>query len=241
MNTTTTGQIIRTYREHAGMTPEELAAQLQVSTTRLSHWEEDETIPRPGIISHMVDILSIPNEDAALLTYLAKSAKQQREQEQAIKQKQITAKADQQYHKDKALRLAIMGAIGFLIGLVFFYIIDFYQDPWYMPLFYGACTAGIPFGWSILTDKEDYSYGSDYHPDPEIYRTNLLITLGCWVIKFIAAVLIGVLFYPAALLYHGYKAGRKGTAYRTILFGLFLIVAIVSAILIAGVVISCFI
>lgn len=83
MNTTTTGQIIRTYREHAGMTPEELAAQLQVSTTRLSHWEEDETIPRPGIISHMVDILNIPDGDATLLAELAELAKHRQEQEQA--------------------------------------------------------------------------------------------------------------------------------------------------------------
>lgn len=54
MKNYTLGQLIRSYREKKGLTQEELADIIHVTKGKLTHWENDETIPRPTMVARLI-------------------------------------------------------------------------------------------------------------------------------------------------------------------------------------------
>lgn len=78
MTERTSGEIIRYYRQRQNMTREELAGQLSIGPEKLAHWEENVTVPRPGAIARLVQILEIPAEEEEILQNAFQAAKAQR-------------------------------------------------------------------------------------------------------------------------------------------------------------------
>lgn len=217
MKNYTAGQLIRTFREQEGLTQEELAEIIHVTKGKLSHWENDETIPRPTMVARLIGALRIPKEGAALLMRAVEDAAAQKAQNEAA----IQAIIDEQNkevsrleHKQKALKYLSMGAAGFLIGCLISFLTEAYRgNPWYFTVVIGILVAGIPFGWSVLTDKSENTYNEPYY-DPMNWRFNLITKLLFYLLKFIGAYFIGIAAFPIVLCYHAYKAGKKGSFYK---------------------------
>ena len=216
----TAGQIIRYYREREGLTQEELAEIIHVTKGKLAHWEEDVTIPRPTMVARLVGALRISDEEAPLLMNAVKTAEEVRALEQAELQviaNEQSAEEERLQHKSKAIKLSLMGLLGFGIGFIFVFITGSHKDfPWYGPFVIGLFMAGIPFGWDLIRDKsgyrtETYYYGSDG------LLIQFMVGLIGFALKLTASLLIGVFVFPVKLLYHAYKAGRKGSLYKKIM------------------------
>lgn len=217
MSTPTTGQIIRTYREQESLTQEELAEIIHVTKGKLSHWENDETIPRPMMVARLIGALRLSEDQAAVLKQAVDDSQRQKAQEQAAAQiiidEQI-AEEERLEHRRKALKYLWMGFGGFAAGCLISLMTGSCKDnPWYFTPVIGVLVMGIPFGWSILTDKsEAYQEEPYYHPNEQGFY--LIIKLFFFALKFIGAYLIGTATFPVILLYHAYKAGKKGSLYR---------------------------
>lgn len=97
---------------------------------------------------------------------------------------------------------------------------------WYFPLIIGMATAGIPFGWGLLTDKSEKIGKEPYDPNPDSRQFSFIIKLVFFIFKFIGAYFIGVIAFPIALLYHAYKAGKAGSTYKKVMFVVLLLVSL---------------
>lgn len=229
MKSCTPGQLIRAYREQEGLTQEELAEIIHVTKGKLSHWENDETIPRPTMVARLIGALRISDDGASLLMRAVEDATTRKSQEQAAIQAIIdeqNAEEERQEHKQKTLRFLSMGIAGFLIGCLISFLTGSYKDnPWYFTIVIGILMAGIPFGWSILTDKSEEQYEEPYY-DPINRRSYLIIKLFCFVLKFIGAYLIGIATFPVILSYHAYKAGKKGSLYKKVMCVVFVLISL---------------
>lgn len=217
MSIPTAGQIIRNFREQASLTQDELAQIIHITKGKLSHWEDDATIPRPSMVDRLIGALRLSEEQAAVLKQAVEDAQRQREQEQAAAQIMIdeqNAEEERLVHRSKALKLLWIGLGGFIAGCLLSLLTGSWKDdPWYFTPAIGVLVMGIPFGWSILTDKsETYQKDPYYHPNEQGFY--LIIKLFFFVLKFIGAYLIGTAAFPVCLLYHAYKAGKKGSLYR---------------------------
>lgn len=137
-------------------------------------------------------------------------------------------------HQDKAIKLLLMGLGGFACGIIFGIAVGDHRDFWFTTLLLGYCLSGVPFGWNVLY-KDPKAMYSDYpYSETYIIHTNIVVQIIVWVLKFLGAFIVGFLAYPIVLLYHAYKAGRKGSAYRIIMGVLFLLTAGIVDILIVG-------
>ena len=85
MTERTSGEIIRYYRQRQNMTREELAEQLSIGSEKLTHWEENVTVPRPGAIVRLVQILEIPAEEEEILQNAFQAAQAQRRQVETVR------------------------------------------------------------------------------------------------------------------------------------------------------------
>ena len=230
MKNYTHGQLIKQYREAEGLTQEELAEIIDVSNLKLAHWEENQTVPNPRMVARLTGALRLSDKDAQALNNAIAVARANEEETRAEVQKIINEQNEETkrlYHKKKALFLLWSGIGSFVVSFILLSILGAYQDKeWYFPILIGFTVAGIPFGWSILSDKSDTYYKDPYSPYPEVQDTDLIIKLVVTVLKFIIAYIIGVIIFPIALLYHAYKAGRKGTLYKKIM-GLFLVLVVI--------------
>lgn len=177
----TSGQLIRFFRERSGFSEEDLAAAIQISTTKLFHWESDETAPRPAAIDRLVGALGLSAAEAFQLEKAVSALKAAKKKEEAEAQAMIEAEraeAQRLIYKEKALRLFLFGVIGFFGGFIFAVVRGGLQDIWYFPFVIGAALAGIPYGWSVLTSKDEEPIKEVYTSDPEQARTNLIIKIG---------------------------------------------------------------
>ena len=230
------GQIIRFFREREGLSQEELADIIHVTKGKLAHWEDDVTIPRPTMVARLQGALRISDTDMSLLLNAVKAAEEKRAQEQAKLQavaKEQSAEAKRLFHKTKAIHLALMGLGGFVIGFVFTFLTGSTDDfPWYAPFVIGLCLAGVPFGWDMIRDKSGIRTRTIYYgPDGMIIQ--FMAGLIGFTLKFIFAYVIGLFFFPVALLFHAYNAGRPGSLYKTVMLVLLiLIVTLLAAILV---------
>ena len=197
MTERTSGEIIRYYRQRRNMTREELARQLNISREKLTHWEENVTVPRPGAIARLAQILEIPAEEEEILQNAFQAAKAQRRQVEAVRLA----------HREKAIHLLWMGVGGFAAGVLFFIATGSYKDmPWYGAILIGLAVSGIPFGWMQVTARpEPYS--------PLRYDTllDIFLKLLFLLARFACAYLIGLLVFPIVLCYHGCKGSPKGS------------------------------
>lgn len=230
METYTAGELIRQFRESEGLTQEELADIIHVSQQKLAHWEEGSTIPKPTMVARLTGALRLSDENANRLVKAVDAAQAVRDQDKAAAQAVINAQNEEierLRHKRKVLTLLGFGALGFIGGCIFVFATGSHKDTvWYFPMLIGIAVAGIPYGWNLLTDKTEVTYKEPYSPYPEVQRENMIIKLIFFVLKFIGAYLIGIIAFPVVLLYHAYKAGRKGSAYRAIMFFVFIAVCL---------------
>lgn len=218
----TLGQTIRFYREKEGLTQEELADIIHVTKGKLAHWENNETIPHPRMIARLTGALRIPDDEVSLLMDTFEDARMRKAQEKA----ELQAVIDEQnkeyerlMHKRKALNLLWMGAGGFIVGCFIVFLTGSYKDnPWYFMIIMGLLIAGIPFGWSVLTDKSEHT---NDHYDPYNWHFNLIVKWFVLLLKFLGACLIGVFTFPVVLLYHAYKGCMPGSLFRKILCVIF--------------------
>ena len=116
---------------------------------------------------------------------------------------------------------------------------------WYFPLFIGAACAGIPLGFRLLFNKESFLKRRPLSPwECEQRRTRSMIewviVICFYIVMFVVVYFVGLFSFPIMLLYHAYKAGKKGTAYRIIMFIAFLLVALFFGILASFILISSF-
>ena len=225
----TAGQLIRFYREREGLTQEELAEIIHITKGKLAHWEDDVTIPRPTMVARLVGALRISDEDAPLLMNAVKAAEEVKAQEQAELQaiaNEQNAESERLLHKSKAIKLSLMGLIGFAIGFVFVFIADSNRDfPWYAPFVIGLFMAGIPYGWNLIRDKSDYRTETYYYGQDGLLIQFMVGLIG-FALKLFAALMLGFFVFPIALLYHAYKAGRKGSLYKRIMCVALVLVAL---------------
>ena len=223
MNEKSSGQIIQYYREQRSLTREELAQLLSVTPGKLSHWEDDITVPRPGMTARLVEILGIPQIDAQILLSAFETDKQKRLQIQADQQASLDAEqaeADRLAHKEKAVHLLIMGIIGFAAGFLFCFATGAYKDfPWYGPLAIGWATSGIPFGWKMISAEP-----KPYSPVEYYSLFDIFLKLLFFLFKFICAYLIGLFIYPVVLFYHIYKGCTKGSGWQKLMLALLSII-----------------
>lgn len=223
MNEKSSGQIIQYYREQRSLTREELAQLLSVTPGKLSHWEDDITVPRPGMTARLVEILEIPQTDAQILLSAFETAKQKRLQVQADQQVSLDAEQaeeDRLAHKGKAIHLLIMGIIGFAAGFLFCFATGAYKDfPWYGPLAIGWAISGIPFGWKMISAEP-----KPYSPVEYYSLFDIFLKLLFFLFKFICAYLIGLFIYPVVLFYHTYKGCTKGSGWQKLMLALLSII-----------------
>ena len=223
MNEKSSGQIIQYYREQRSLTREELAQLLSVTPGKLSHWEDDITVPRPGMTARLVEILGIPQIDAQILLSAFETDKQKRLQIQADQQASLDAEqaeADRLAHKEKAVHLLIMGIIGFAAGFLFCFATGAYKDfPWYGPLAIGWAISGIPFGWKMISAEP-----KPYSPVEYYSLFDIFLKLLFFLFKFICAYLIGLFIYPVVLFYHIYKGCTKGSGWQKLMLALLSII-----------------
>lgn len=231
----TLGQLIRFYREKEGLPQEELAEIIHVTKGKLNHWEKDETIPRPAMVARLIGALQIPDNEAAILINAHEEAVRKRAQEQADIQAGIDAQnkeSERLMHKKKAFHLLLLGVAGFIVGCLIVLLTGSYQDnPWYFTVVIGLLIAGIPYGWSVLTDKSESNRKDTYY-DPNNWLFNLVIKMVVLLLKFIGSYLIGVFAFPVVLFYHAYKACIPGSPARKIMCILFGFALLLSASLI---------
>ena len=110
-----------------------------------------------------------------------------------------------------------MGLLGFAIGYIFVFITGSHKDfPWYGPFVIGLFMAGIPFGWDLIRDKSGYRTET-YHYGPDGLLIQFMVGLIGFALKLTVSLLIGFFVFPVKLLYHAYKAGRKGSLYKKIM------------------------
>ena len=230
MKNYTHGQLIRQYREEEGLTQEVLADIIKVSVIKLDHWEKNETVPNPRMVARLVGALRLSEDKEEKLNKAMMIARANREECRAEAQRIVdaqNAEIQRLYHKEKALFLFWSGIGSLVVSFLFFILTGKYRDVvWYYPILIGFVIASICFGWSTLSDKSDMYYKEPYSPDPYIQRDNEIIRLVFAVLKFIIAYIIGIIIFPIALLYHAYKAGRKGSLYKKIM-GLFLVLVVI--------------
>lgn len=237
----TSGQLIRFFRERSGVSKEDLAEAIQVSTTKLSHWENDETAPRPAAIDRLAGTLGLSAAEVLQLEKAASALKAAKKKEEAEAQAVIEAEraeAQRLIYKEKALRLFWFGVIGFIGGFIFAAIRGGLQDTWYFPFAIGAAFAGVPYGWSLLTSKDEEPIKDIYTPDLDVARSNFFIKIGFYFLKFVAAFLIGALGYPVVLLYHAYKAGKKGSVFKILMLIALIVVVVFLVIIVGAIVLS---
>lgn len=241
MDTLTLGDLIRSYREQNGFTQEELADIVQVSCARLSNWETGNAIPRPSMVARLSGALGLSDSEVDLLKNAAETARAMREQENLQKQLEVQKQQflqeeeeERLLHQDKAIKLLLMGLGGFVCGIILGIVVGDHRDFWFTTLLLGYCFSGVPFGWKVLF-KDPKAMYSDYpYPETYIIHTNIVVQLIVWLLKLMGAVLVGFFAYPIVLLFHAYKAGRKGSVYRIIMGILFLLSAGIVGILIVG-------
>ena len=237
MNEKSSGQIIQYYREQRSLTREELAQLLSVTPGKLSHWEDDITVPRPGMTARLVEILEIPQTDAQILLSAFETAKQKRLQVQADQQVSLDAEQaeeDRLAHKEKAVHLLIMGIIGFAAGFLFCFATGAYKDfPWYGLLAIGWAISGIPFGWKMISAEP-----KPYSPVEYYSLFDIFLKLLFFLFKFICAYLIGLFIYPVVLFYHVYKGCTKGSGWQKLMLVLLFFVVLLSVVLIGGLLFS---
>lgn len=233
----TVGQIIRFYREREGLTQEELAEIIHVTKGKLAHWEDDVTIPRPTMVARLIGALRISDAEAPLLMNAVQAAEETKVQEQAELQAiadEQNAESERLQHKSKAIKLSLMGLLGFAIGFVFVFIADSNRDfPWYAPFVIGLFMAGIPYGWDLIRDKSGYRTETYYY-GPDGLLIQFMVGLIGFALKLFASLMLGFFVFPIALLYHAYKAGRKGSLYKKIMC-----IALVLAVLFIGIIVFC--
>lgn len=225
----TVGQLIRFYREREGLSQEELAEIIHVTKGKLAHWEDDVTIPRPTMVARLIGALRISDADVPLLMNAVKAAEEVKAQEQA----ELQTIADEQnvenqrlQHKSKAIKLSLMGLLGFVIGFVFVFIADSNRDfPWYAPFIIGLFMAGIPYGWDLIRDKSGYRTETYYY-GPDGLLIQFMVGLIGFALKLFASLMLGFFVFPIALLYHAYKAGRKGSLYKKLMLLVLTLVAL---------------
>lgn len=214
------GQVISDKRKSEGLSQEELAEILNITKGKLEHWESDETIPRPSMVGRLMGALRMSDAEASALVDAVENAKRKKAQAEMAEQAMIdeqNAESLRLYHRGKALKLLCFGVAGFIGGCLFFFMTGSHNDfPWYGPFAIGSLTAGIPLGWDLIRDKSElqtrtYYYGKD------AFLIQLIVDLVWFALKFIVAYIIGIIVFPIALLYHAYKAGRKGTAFKKLM------------------------
>lgn len=220
MKNYTLGQLIRSYREKKGLTQEELADIIHVTKGKLTHWENDETIPRPTMVARLIGALRIPENEASFLIAAVEDAETTKAQQLADTQAIIDEQNNEDErlkHKHKAVHLLLLGSSGFIVGCLIVFLTGSYREnPWYFTFVIGLLIAGIPYGWSILTDKSESNYKDTYY-DPHNWLFNLVIKMVVLLLKFFGSYLIGVFAFPIVLLYHTYKSTKKGSIYRKII------------------------
>ena len=243
MRNETAGQIIRTFRENECLTQEELADIIHVTKGKLAHWEDDVTIPRPAMVARLTGALRLSAKDTSILEAAVSKAREKQAQKDAELQK-VKAKQDEEterlMYRAKALNMLPMGIVGFVLGLLFVFITGAYRDtPWYFPFVIGLYLSVMPFGWKILSNKNEKDYRVYYY----YYRSTLvdfLVKMFCFALKLTGAFFVGFVAYPIGLLYYAYKAGRKGSLYRMIMFAVFAIITAFIGTIVLGIVLSCF-
>ena len=225
----TAGQLIQFYREREGLTQEELAEIIHVSKGKLAHWEDDVTIPRPTMVARLIGALRISDTDAPLLMDAVKAAEEVKAQEQAELQMiadEQNAESERLQHKSKAIKLSLMGLLGFVIGFVFVFIADSKRDfPWYAPFVIGLFMAGIPYGWDLIRDKSSYRTETYYY-GPDGLLIQFMVGLIVFALKLFASLMLGFFVFPISLLYHAYKAGRKGSLYKKLMLAIMVLVVL---------------
>ena len=210
MTERTSGEIIRYYRQRQNMTREELAGQLSIGPEKLAHWEENVTVPRPGAIARLVQILEIPAEEEETLQNAFQAAKAQRQQAETVRQAVQAAQdaeAVRLAHKEKAIHLLWMGVGGFAVGVLLFITTGSYKDlPWYGAILIGLAVSGIPFGWMQVAARP-----RPYSPLRYDSLLDIFLKLLFLLARFVCAYLLGLFVFPIVLCYHGYKGSRKGS------------------------------
>ena len=240
METYTAGELIRQFREAEGLSQQELADIIHVSQAKLAHWEENATIPRPTMVARLTGALRLSNDKADRLVKAVDAAQAIRAQENVAAQAVINKQNDEierLRHKRKALALLGSGLLGFAGGCLFTFLTGSYKDVWYFPLAIGALTAGIPFGWGLISKPKEPYEVKYYYTDPII---DIIATVVKFLLKFMLAYFIGVFAFPFALFYHAYKAGRKGSLYRTIMFIVFVAVSLFVGIILVIILMNAF-
>ena len=225
----TVGQLIQFYREREGLTQEELAEIIHVTKGKLAHWEDDVTIPRSTMVARLIGALRISDTDAPLLMDAVKAAEEVKAQEQAELQMiadEQNAESERLQHKSKAIKLSLMGLLGFAAGFIFVFLTGSHSDfPWYAPIVIGLCVAGVPYGWDMIRDKSGFRTRTIYY-GPDSLLIQFMADLIGFILKFIVAYIVGLVIFPIKLLYHAYKAGKKGSLYKKIMCILFVIAAL---------------
>ena len=192
------------------MTQEELAGQLNIGPEKLTHWEENVTVPRPGAIVRLVQILEIPAEEEEILQNAFQAAKAQRQQAETVQQAVQAvqdAEAVRLVHKEKAIHLLWMGVGGFAVGVLLFIATGSYKDlPWYGAILIGLAVSGIPFGWMQVAARP-----RPYSPLRYYTLLDIFLKLLFLLARFACAYLIGLLVFPIVPCYYGYKGSRKGS------------------------------
>ena len=210
MTERTSGEIIWYYRQRQNMTREELAGQLSIGSEKLAHWEENVTVPRPGAIARLVQILEIPAEEEETLQNALQAAKAQRQQAETVQQAVQAvqdAEAVRLVHKEKAIHLLWMGVGGFAVEVLLFIATGSYKDlPWYGAILIGLAVSGIPFGWMQVAARP-----RPYSPLRYDSLLGIFLKLLFLLARFVCAYLIGLLVFPVVLCYHGYKGSHKGS------------------------------
>ena len=225
------GQIISSNRKLKGMTQKELADQLSVTDKAVSKWERNIARPDINTIPKLAEILDVPVEDLINIP-ISKKVEEPADEEQTVvcpgTKHERNDDCSKEIYKDRVCRLLVKGLIGFTVGFLFALVMALSDgEPFNIGfgILVGIGLAGVPYGWELM--------------ELILGRWSVVghigIMLVVFMLKLTAAVLIGWIAYPIALLYNAIRAQRKGSKLK-IVFGILLAIAIAWLLILFGVI-----
>lgn len=226
------GEIISSNRKKKGLTQKTLAEQLNVTDKAVSKWERNVARPDINTIPKLAEVLEVPAEDLISIpisTRVKETSVDEVKETSSLDTKQTEST---QYHleayKERVRRLLVKGLVGFTVGFLFALIMAVSDgEPFNIGfgILVGIGLAGVPYGWELM----ELIFG----------RWSVVGHIGIMLIVFMlkvtAAVLIGWIAYPIALLYNAIRSQKKGSKLK-IVFCVLLAIIIAWLLILFGVI-----
>ena len=226
------GEIISSNRKKKELTQKMLAEQLNVTDKAVSKWERNVARPDISTIPKLAEILDVPVEELINIPISTRVKEEPADEEkQTVFSNSKPAEKDEynlEVYREHVRQLLVKGFFGFVVGFLFALMTEVGDGEsinFLLTFLVGFAMAGVPYGWELM----EQIIGRWY------IVGHIAIMILVFFFKLVAAVLIGWIAYPIALLYNAIRAQRKGSKLK-IVFGILLAIIIAWLLILFGVI-----